>query len=156
VGVLIQAIGRPIVFVAAEGLARNPFIRWPLARLDTLFVDRFDLLRGPEEMRRFRAILDSGRPLGFFPEGTFREQPGLLPFRMGAFIAAAGTGVPLLPVAIAGTRAIFPGTTFFPRRGAARLSIGPPIQPAGDDWQAAVALRDAAYQFIAAQCDEVL
>ena len=29
-----------------------------------------------------------GESLVFFPEGTFRREPGLLPFRMGAFIAA--------------------------------------------------------------------
>jgi 1-acyl-sn-glycerol-3-phosphate acyltransferase len=154
VGMLIQVIRRPIVFVAAEGLARNPFVRWPLARLDTLFVDRFDLLRGPGEMRRFQNILQTGRPLGFFPEGTFRERPGLLPFHMGAFIAASGSGAPLLPVAISGTRAIFPGTTFFPHWGRARLAIGAPLPPAGDDWQAAVALRDAARELIAAHCGE--
>ena len=156
VGMLIQAIDparRPIVFVAAEGLRKNPFIRWPMQRLHALFVDRFDLLRGPEEMQRFKVILDSGRPLGFFPEGTFRAQPGLLPFRMGAFIAAAAAGVPLLPVALRGTRALYPGNTFVPHWGRVRLSIGAPLQPAGDDWQAAVALRDAARAHIAAHCD---
>ncbi len=157
VGVLIQAIDpvrRPVVFVAAEGLRKNPFIRWPMQRLECLFVDRFDLLRGPEEMRRFRAILDSGRPLGFFPEGTFREQPGLLPFRMGAFLAAAGSGVPLLPVALRGTRALYPGITFFPHWGRIALSVGAPLQPPGDDWQAAVALRDATLDHIVARCGE--
>jgi 1-acyl-sn-glycerol-3-phosphate acyltransferase len=154
VGLLIQVIRRPIVFVAAERLRTNPFIRWPMQRLHCLFVDRFDLLRGPEEMRRFRAILDNGRPLGFFPEGTFREQPGLLPFRMGAFIAASGTGVPVLPVAIDGSRALYPGETFFPRWGRVRLSIGAALAPAGDDWQAAVRLRDAARGFIGEHCGE--
>jgi 1-acyl-sn-glycerol-3-phosphate acyltransferase len=154
VGLLIQVIRRPMVFVAAEGLAGNPFIRWPLARLDTLFVDRFDLLRGPAEMRRFQAILADGRPLGFFPEGTFRTEPGLLPFRMGAFIAAAGAGVPVLPVAISGSRKVFPGTSFFPHRGRVRLRIGEPLPPTGDDWQAAVALRDGAREHIAAHCGE--
>ncbi len=157
VGLLIQALDpvrRPVVFVAAGRLRSNPLIRWPMQRLDSLFVDRVDLLRGPAEMRRFQAILDSGRPLGFFPEGTFREQPGLLPFRMGAFIAAAGTGTPVLPMAIDGSRALYPGNTFIPHRGPVRLSIGTPLKPQGDDWQAAVRLRDAARAFIAGHCGE--
>ena len=29
----------------------------------------------------------------FFPEGTFGRAPGLRPFRMGAFVVAAQTGV---------------------------------------------------------------
>ena len=154
VGLLIQAIRRPIVFVAAERLRTNPLIRWPLTRLGVLFVDRFDLLRGPEEMHRFQAILGSGRPLGFFPEGTFREQPGLLPFRMGAFIAAVGAGVPVLPVALEGSRALYPGDTFFPRWGRVGLSVGLPLHATGSDWQAAVQLRDAARAFIADHCGE--
>ncbi len=154
VGLLIQAIRRPMVFIAAERLRTNPFIRWPLTQLGTLFVDRFDLLRGPQEMHRFQRILGSGRPLAFFPEGTFRQQPGLLPFRMGAFIAAAGAGLPLLPMAIQGSRALYPGDTFFPRWGRVGLSIGAPLQPTGDDWQAAVQLRDAARAFIAEHCGE--
>ena len=154
VGILIQVIHRHIVFVGAEGLRTNPFIRWPMQRLDSLFVDRFDLLRGPENMQRFKAMLDSGRPLGFFPEGTFREQPGLLPFRMGAFLAAAGADVPLLPVALSGTRVLYPGTSFVPHWGRVALSIGKPLRPGGDDWQAAVALRHAAEDFIAAHCGE--
>jgi 1-acyl-sn-glycerol-3-phosphate acyltransferase len=73
---------------------------------------------------------------------------------MGAFIAAAATGVPVLPVAIDGSRALYPGNTFLPHRGALRLSIGAPLQPSGDDWQAAVRLRDAARAFIAEHCGE--
>lgn len=157
VGLLIQAIDpvrHPVVFIAAERLRKNPAIRWPMQRLDSLFVERFDLLRGADEMRRFQAILDSGRPLGFFAEGTFRAQPGLLPFRMGAFIAAAGAGVPVLPVAIAGSRALYPGETFFPHWGRVAVTIGPPLEPAGDDWQAAVQQRDAARDFIGEHAGE--
>jgi 1-acyl-sn-glycerol-3-phosphate acyltransferase len=154
VGLLIQQIRRPIIFVAAAGLRTNPFIRWPMQRLDSLFVDRFDLLRSTEDMRRFQATLDAGRPLGFFPEGTFRQQPGLLPFRMGAFITAAGANVPVLPVSIQGSRALYPGNTFVPHWGRVRISIGEPLWPAGNDWQAAVQLRHDARAFIAAHCGE--
>ena len=31
---------------------------------------------------------------GFFPEGTFRRELGLMPFRLGAFLAAARSGTP--------------------------------------------------------------
>ena len=157
VGLLIQAVDPvrwPVVFIAAERLRSNSFIRWPMQRLDSLFVDRFDLLRGAEDMRRFRTTLAAGRPLGFFPEGTFRRQPGLLPLRMGAFIAAAGTGVPVLPVAIRGSRELYPGETFFPHWGRVAISIGAPLEPTGDDWQAAVQLRDAARDFIGGHCGE--
>jgi 1-acyl-sn-glycerol-3-phosphate acyltransferase len=153
VAALVLAVDRPVAFVAKQGLARNPFVRLALERVGTLFVDRFDLLRGAAEAERFAVVLGRGQPLGFFPEGTFRDRPGLLPFRMGAFLAATGAGVPLLPVALRGTRGLMRGTTFFPRWGRAEVRIGEPLLPGGDDWQAAVRLRDRARAFIADHCD---
>jgi 1-acyl-sn-glycerol-3-phosphate acyltransferase len=68
---------------------------------------------------------------------------------MGAFLAAAGAGLPLLPVAVRGTRHLMPGSTFFPRPGQAEIVIGAPLMPDGRDWDAAVRLRDAARAVIA-------
>jgi 1-acyl-sn-glycerol-3-phosphate acyltransferase len=147
--VLVEAIGRPIAFVAKQELAANPLVRCALLRLGTQFVERFDLLRSAGETARFAAALGPGQILGFFPEGTFRDQPGLLPFRMGAFLAAAGAGVPLLPVAVRGTRELMCGNSFFPRPGRAGVNIGEPLQPTGNDWEAAVALRDRTRAFVA-------
>ncbi|MGB5734540.1 MAG: lysophospholipid acyltransferase family protein, partial [Thiohalocapsa sp.] len=101
------------------------------------------------ESGELAAALTSGQVLGIFPEGTFREQPGLLPFRMGAFLAAVGAGLPLLPVAVRGTRHLMLGSTFFPRPGRAEIVIGAPLTPDGSDWEAAVRLRDRARGVIA-------
>jgi 1-acyl-sn-glycerol-3-phosphate acyltransferase len=54
--------------------------------------------------------LRGGRSLVFFPEGTFLRPPGVLPFRLGAFKAAAEARCPVVPVAIRGTRAILPAS----------------------------------------------
>jgi 1-acyl-sn-glycerol-3-phosphate acyltransferase len=152
--VLVEAIGRPIAFVAKQELAANPLVKAALVRLGTHFVERFDLLRGAGDATRLAAALGQGEILGFFPEGTFRDQPGLLPFRMGAFLAAAGGGVPLLPVAVLGTRELMRGNSFFPRPGRAAVVIGEPLQPTGNDWEAAVGLRDQTRAFVATYCGE--
>jgi 1-acyl-sn-glycerol-3-phosphate acyltransferase len=146
---LIEALDRPIAFVAKRELASNPLVRLPLVRLGTLFVDRFDALRSEADADQFSAALAGGAALGFFPEGTFRDQPGLLPFHMGAFLAAARSGAPVLPVALRGTRKLMRGSTFFPRRGTAEVVIGEPVRPAADNWEAAVRLRDQTRAFIA-------
>ena len=44
--------------------------------------------------------------LAWFPEGTFTRMPGLLAFHLGAFEVACQAGVPIVPVAIRGTRSI--------------------------------------------------
>jgi 1-acyl-sn-glycerol-3-phosphate acyltransferase len=79
---------------------------------------------------------------------------------MGAFVAAAETGAPIVPVAIRGTRFVLPAETFLPRRGALEVHIGQPLEAsptAGGDqaaWQRALALRRHARDFILARCGE--
>ena len=141
---LVEAVPRPIAFLAKQELARRPLLRPLLARLGTRFVERFDPVQSAAESAGLAQALGAGEVLGVFPEGTFREQPGLLPFRMGAFLAAADAGLPLLPVAIRGTRQLMPGSSFFPRPGRAEIVIGAPLIADGTDWEAAVRLRDAA------------
>ena len=151
---LLDAIARPIGFLAKQELAGRPLVRMLLARLGTRFVERFDPVQSAADSGGLATALQQGEILGVFPEGTFLERPSLLPFRMGAFLAAAGADVPLLPVAIRGTRELMPGTTFFPRPGCAEIIIGAPLMPTGRDWDAAVRLRDQSRAVIAEQSGE--
>ncbi|NVZ08489.1 1-acylglycerol-3-phosphate O-acyltransferase [Allochromatium humboldtianum] len=148
---LIEAVPRPVRFVAKRELTANPLVGRFLERLGTLFVERFDLQQSHREGERLQAALRDGASLAFFPEGTFRERTGLLPFRMGAFVAAAEAGVPILPVTIRGTRAVMPGDSFRPRPGMIEVVIEAPILPQGTDWEAASVLRDAVRAVIAAR-----
>ena len=106
------------------------------------------------QMPRNPAAVRAGQSLLVFPEGTFRRYPGLLPFRLGAFVVAAEAGVPVVPVVLRGTRSILRGDDMFPRRGAVTITVAPPIPPRGTGWPAAVALRDAARAEILARCGE--
>jgi 1-acyl-sn-glycerol-3-phosphate acyltransferase len=90
----------------------------------------------------------------FFPEGTFGREPGLRPFHMGAFVVAAQAGVPLVPLALRGTRALLRAEQWLPRRGVVRLTFGVPLMPQGTDWAAAVTLREAARAEILRHCGE--
>jgi 1-acyl-sn-glycerol-3-phosphate acyltransferase len=93
----------------------------------------------------------------FFPEGTFTRTPGLLPFHMGAFVAAAEAGVPVVPIALRGTRSILRSGSWFPRRGSISIQIGRPIEPdpaETDAWSRALKLRDLSRQHILRHCGE--
>ena len=141
--VLVAALPDEVAFVAKAELARRFIPRRFLQRIGAVFVERFDQQRGVADARLAVQAVQGGRSLAFFPEGTFTRMPGLLPFHMGAFVAAAEAGVPVVPVTIRGTRSLLRGDSRFPRRGAVRISIAAPILPAGTDWAAAVKLRDA-------------
>ncbi|MEW8276395.1 MAG: lysophospholipid acyltransferase family protein, partial [Candidatus Thiodiazotropha taylori] len=142
------------IYVAKKELANKSYVRLFLQRLDTLFVERIDSRRSVMAVGEFASQLAAGRSLVFYPEGTFRAEPGLLPFRMGAFVAATQNGIPVVPVTIRGTRAILKDDTNFPQHGAVRIIIAPAIEPEGDDWTEAVRLKDAAREVIARDCNE--
>lgn len=152
---ILSAVLPPrFAFVAKQELLRKPLAGIPLRRLGTVFVERFDSARGVEDTRALEVRARGGEALLFFPEGTFRTEPGLLPFRLGAFMVAARAGIPVAPVALIGSRALLPGTSRWPRYSRLRVWIGVPLPAKGDDWQAALQLSDGVRQQILAQLGE--
>ncbi len=144
-------------YVAKAELMRNPFLRVALRRLGVLPVERFDRKKGLRDARSVREVAGQGRSLLFFPEGTFIRAPGLLPFRMGAFEAAAVSELPVVPLVIRGTRSILRSGSWRPRRGRIRIIVGEPLVPdhtEGDAWKRALILRDQARSWMLAHCGE--
>jgi 1-acyl-sn-glycerol-3-phosphate acyltransferase len=152
--VLTAALPPTVGFVAKRELEGNAFARALLRRLGTVFVERFEAGQGEAETGKVAEAAAKGDSLVIFPEGTFSRIPGLRPFRMGAFVAAARTGVPVVPVAIRGTRSKLRGDGWFPWRGGIEVEAAPPVRPDGGDWAAAVRLRDAVRAGILARCGE--
>lgn len=151
---LTAALPRPVRFVAKRELAAAWSTRWLLGRLGARFVERFDPKAAIADARALALEARSGAPLLFFPEGTFHRMPGLQPFQMGAFVAAAEAGVPVVPVVVRGTRSMLREGSWFPRRGRIRVAICPPIAQAGSGWEAALALRNAARAAMLARLGE--
>jgi 1-acyl-sn-glycerol-3-phosphate acyltransferase len=155
--VLLAVLPEPIGFVAKRELREQFIPRVYLQRLGTEFVERFAAHESVQDARRLEVALRAGRALVFFPEGMFTRVPGLQPFRMGAFLVAANTGIPVVPVAICGTRAILRDGQWWPRRGAITITFGAPLLPvadARDAFDAAVRLRDDARAHILRHCGE--
>ena len=145
--VFVAALEKPCRFVAKRELLDHVISRVFLTRLGADFVERFSAAKSVEDAERLAADAVRGAPLAIFPEGTFRRAPGLLEFRLGAFAAAAQAGIPVVPVAIVGTRAILPSGTWAPRRHAITVTCGEPVAvpaDAADAFAASVAMRNAA------------
>jgi 1-acyl-sn-glycerol-3-phosphate acyltransferase len=141
-------------FVAKREFVEQALIHAFLRALGTLFVERFDASRSVEDVEEIVAALGHGQNVVIFPEGTFSREAGLKPLRMGAFVAAARAGVPVLVSGLRGTRAVLRDRTWLPRRGAITFELGPLLAPAGSDWVAAVRLRDATRQAMLRLCGE--
>ena len=157
---ICAALPRQFRFVAKAELAHDWLPRTLLGRIGTLFVDRFDRQSGVGALQAIEQAAAAGDSLLFYPEGTFTYSPGLRPFRMGAFVAAVNTGLPVVPVALSGTRAILPGDSWFARRGAITVTIGEPLDPGewhsedASDWEQALRLKELARAEILRFCGE--
>ncbi|WP_313951895.1 AMP-binding protein [Accumulibacter sp.] len=141
-------------FVAKREFVEQPVIHAFLRALGTLFVERFEASKSAEDVDEIAEALRQGQNLVIFPEGTFSREAGLKPFRMGAFVAAARAGTPVLVSGLCGSRIILRDQTWMPRRGRLALAFGPLLAPAGDDWVAAVGLRDSARKEMLQLCGE--
>jgi 1-acyl-sn-glycerol-3-phosphate acyltransferase len=92
-------------------------------------VDRDSRHGNARDTRKLLKRAHHGDALAFFPEGTFGHRPGLAGFRNGAFAIAARAGLPVVPVAIRGTRRLLPAGSFLPRPGRIHIELAPPLPP---------------------------
>ncbi len=142
-------------FVAGEVFERKPLVGFLLRRVGTRFVERTEREHSVADTHNLLEGARHGECLVVFPEGGLSPVPGLRPFHMGAFVIAAKAGLPVVPVAIAGTRAMmWPDHGTIIRRGAIHFVVGEGISPAGDGWDAAIGLERAARAVIAENCGE--
>jgi 1-acyl-sn-glycerol-3-phosphate acyltransferase len=152
--VLCAAIPGEFSFVAKHELREQLVAGTLLKRLGTIFVRRVDPKGGVEDTEAVVRAAHAGARLVTLAEGTFSRMPGLLPFRLGAFLAAAQAGIPVVPVTIRGTRMILRGDQWFPRRGRISVHVGEPLFSDGNDFAAAVRLRDRCRAIILEQSGE--
>jgi 1-acyl-sn-glycerol-3-phosphate acyltransferase len=145
---------RPYAFIAKREFLGNPLMKLLLEGFGTVFVERFDVKEAAGQADALVAAARSGRSLAIFPEGTLMRRPGLMPFRTGAFQVAAQAGVPVVPVALRGVRSVLRDGTWYARRSPIVVSFGAPIAPEGDDWNAAVRLRDRVRAEVLKYCGE--
>jgi 1-acyl-sn-glycerol-3-phosphate acyltransferase len=101
--VLIYSINRPMWFMAKRTLFRGPLLSFFFRKVHVFPVDRDG--RDFEALHWAQEIVDSGRALAIFPEGS-RSPGGLRKGQDGLAYIALRTGAPILPVAIIGTEGI--------------------------------------------------
>jgi 1-acyl-sn-glycerol-3-phosphate acyltransferase len=123
--VLYAALPPTFGFVIKREMSRVPLANLLLRRIGAHYVDRNRGSKGARDTRKLLRQASSGGALAFFPEGTFGHQPGLMRFRSGAFVIAARSRLPIVPVAIRGTRAALPPGTLLPWPGRIEIELAP-------------------------------
>ena len=154
VAALLALLPIDVLFVAKREILSYPVIGTFVRRCGHPTVDRWDVLQSVADADQVARSLDARNNVLFFPEGTFVAATGLRPFRLGAFMAAARAGAPIVPLALRGTRRVLRGDPRLPRPGAISLWVGDPIEPHGAELNALVSLRARVADAIAAECGE--
>ncbi len=114
--VAVAALPADFAFVIKKEMVKVPLAGFLLRRLGSEFVERFDRHKGAADARRVMRLAGTGQSLVFFPEGTFNQVRRIGRFLGGAFTIAARSSMPIVAVAIHGTREMFPpGGAFFHR-----------------------------------------
>ena len=152
--VVLATLSTNLRFAAKGQLTTYPVLGTIIPRAGYIPIDKSNQADRMEGAKDVVAALANGESMFVFPEGTFVRAPGLLPFRLGAFRAAAETGYPVVPLALAGTRQILPADTLLMRHGHITVTIGHPLQPRGHTWKDIVRLKEDARQFIATHAGE--
>ncbi len=151
---LIATLPPGIGYVGKRELGNLSIARFVFERLEVEFVERLDAQKSLEDSDRLLELVRHGQSMVFFPEGTFGREPGLRPFRMGAFTIAAQTGAAVVPVALRGTRSVLRGEQWLPRPRPVRVTVLPPIYPKGAEWLDRLSLREATRTAILQHCGE--
>lgn len=115
--VAVAALPPDFAFVIKKEMVRVPLAGLLLRRVGSEFVERFDRHKGATDVRRVLKLAASGQSLVFFPEGTFNHIRQIGRFLGGAFTTAERSAMPVVTVAIHGTRDVLPpGAAWMHRR----------------------------------------
>lgn len=130
---LIVTMGVDIHFVIKKELAEIPL--WGSAAVCAGFI-AIDRSRSAEARHRLAEAVQSirdGRHVLVFPEGTRAADDRLHRFKKGGFHLALDAQVPILPVAINGSRALLPKGALYARPGTVTVVVRDPVPTAGLD-----------------------
>jgi 1-acyl-sn-glycerol-3-phosphate acyltransferase len=126
--VVFASLPYQLRIIAKASLARFPVLGWHLRRGGHLFVDR----KRPDRagiLKRWRALVSDGLSLIIYAEGTRSPDGRVARFKAGSFLLAIEAQLPIVPVAVIGTRAVMPKGRLRTEPADVRLIIHDPIQP---------------------------
>ena len=108
-----------------------PVMGWMMRMAGDVPVVRGDRESGLDALAQCRDRLGKRVSVMIFPEGTRSPTEELLQFKGGAFSLAVECQVPILPIAVAGTRSAMAKHSFRVNRAVAGCRVLPPIETTG-------------------------
>ncbi|MGH8953108.1 MAG: lysophospholipid acyltransferase family protein [Acidimicrobiia bacterium] len=128
----LLAVPLPIRFLAKKELFRVPVLAQGMRMVGIIEVDRE--ARGAvhsEVNRQSKELIEKGRSLIIYAEGTRPRNGVMKPFKKGAFTMAISTGLPVLPLSIHGSYEAWPPGQPIVRGGVIRVVLDKAIETEG-------------------------
>ncbi len=125
-------VGRPVTFSAkaeyftASGPAARLWAAY-LRATNQLRMDREGPRAAQDTLEAALALLQEGGLFAIYPEGTRSPDGRLYRGRPGVGWLALRSGLPVIPVALSGTRRVLPPGRVVPRPGRIEVTIGKPL-----------------------------
>ncbi len=126
--VVFDSLPYQLRIIAKESLSRFPVLGWHLRRGGHLFVDR----RKPDHgriLKRWRSLVSEGLSLIIYAEGTRSPDGHVGKFKGGSFLLAIESGLPIVPLAVLGTRKVMPKGRLRTEPADVTIVVHDPIQP---------------------------
>jgi 1-acyl-sn-glycerol-3-phosphate acyltransferase len=149
--VLVYArLGKHLRFIAKRELFKIPIFGAALRATGMIPVDRSGSDRDKEAIGRAVEAVQRRASILFFAEGTRDPQGQLRPFKKGAAVLALQAQVPLVPLAVAGTKDVMHKKSLLIHGGRPTvLLVGEPISTLGKTLEHRDALTDQAHAAVA-------
>lgn len=121
-------VPRPTGYIAKIEMEKIPLLRIWMRDLHCLFLDRKDIKQGLKTILAGVEKVKSGISVCIFPEGTrSREKDTFLPFHDGSFKIAEKGNVPVVPMTIVNSDAVYENHRPFIKRATVVIEYGKPI-----------------------------
>ncbi|MGH7465177.1 MAG: lysophospholipid acyltransferase family protein, partial [Longimicrobiales bacterium] len=128
---LISHLPWEMKWLSKAEIMRMPLMGWMMRMAGDIAVYRGSSRSRSEAANGIRDRLSKRVSVMVMPEGTRSPTDELLPFRDGAFRIAVEMGLPILPIAVAGTRTAMAKGSFRFHRATAEARVLEPVETTG-------------------------
>lgn len=127
---LLKSVPLRLHFIAKKELKVIPFLGWYLMLSDTILIDRKNTTKAKESLSKAAQLINKGRHVAMYPEGTTSKTGKLNSLKKGGFYLAEDAKAYIIPVHIKGTYDIWPSANKLKiKPGNIEVVIGKPIAP---------------------------
>lgn len=125
--IFISYVDRPKAFIAKAEIAKLPFVVLWMRQMRCVFMNRKDMRQSVEAIVEGVKRIKEGYSMVIFPEGTRSSSGEVAEFKAGSFKLALKSGVPVVPVAISGSKDIMGKGSLTIKPAKVRVKILKPI-----------------------------